>query len=194
MYSIIRSAIVKSPMQRRLRKDRSGAAAVEFSMVVLPFLMLMFSIFEVGWFFYVNSIVDASVAEASRLIKTGQIQQMAGSDDEKYDTIYNTVCNILDDFGNCDTRLTIESQTYANFSELAADNSAATCADAPPNMLDIIPFELGEERSIVRVRICFIYETINPAIGVNVSEPGTNKKRLISTMIFRNEPYEKGSG
>ena len=65
-----------------------------------------------------------------------------------------------------------------------------TCADAPPEQLDLIPFNPGEELQIVRVRVCYIYNTLNPAIGITLAEPGTSTRRLISTMIFRNEPYE----
>ncbi len=181
------------PRRRRFAGDRSGAAAVEFSMVAPIFLLMMFSTFEVGWFFYANSIVDASVSEAARLVKTGQIQQLAGTEQQKFDVIYDTVCDVLDTFGACSTRLTVEVQTYATFNALAADSTPPTCADAPPADISAIPFTPGDELQIVRVRICYIYDTINPAIGINVSEPGTSKRRLVSSMIFRNEPYQSNA-
>ncbi len=179
--------------RRRFAGDRSGAAAVEFSMVAPVFLLMMFSTFEIGWFFYANSIVDASVAEAARLVKTGQIQQMAGTPQQKYDLIYNTLCDVLDTFGTCNTRLTVEVQTYTSFSDLAADVTPPTCASAPPAAVSAIPFNPGNQLDIVRVRVCFIYDTINPAIGINLSQPGTNNRNLISSMIFRNEPYQTGA-
>lgn len=178
--------------RRGLIGDQRGAAAVEFAIVAPVFLMLMFSLFEVGWYYYANSIVDASVADAGRLVRTGQVQRI-GNDDAKFDFMYDKICDILKTFGSCDTRLTLEVQTYNTFAELAADNAPATCADAPPDQREAIPFSPGGELEIVRVRICFIYTTLNPAIGINLSESGTNKRRLISTMIFRNEPYERNN-
>ncbi len=177
--------------RRRLRSDCRGSAAVEFAIVAPIFLMIMFSTFEVGWFYYANSIVDASVTTGARLLRTGQIQSSGGTTEEQYDTIYNDICRVLDTFGSCDTRLTVEVETYNTFDELAADTSPATCADAPPDQLDAIPFEPGNELQIVRLRVCYIYTTLNPAIGINLSEADSNKRRLISTMIFRNEPYER---
>lgn len=174
----------------RLFVDRDGTAAIEFAIVAPVFLALMFSLFEVGWFFYTNSIVDASVSDAARLVETGQIQKSTGTDAEKKQAIFNAVCNVLQHFGDCTTRLTVEVQTYASFAALAADTGAATCADAPPADVSAIPFDPGGELSIVRVRVCYIYSTTNPAIGVNVAEPGTNKRRLIASSIFRSEPYE----
>ena len=179
----------RSALTVRLFKDRDGTAAIEFAIVAPIFLGLMFSLFEVGWYFYTSSIVDASVSDAARLIETGQIQGTEDADDQ-HEAIFSAVCNVLQHFGDCEERLTVEVQTYANFANLAADNSPAVCADAAEDAVEAIPFDAGGELSIVRVRICYIYSTVNPAIGVNLSEPGSSKRRLVTTSIFRNEPYE----
>lgn len=179
-------------LRRRLgfAADKRGSTAVEFAIVAPLFLMMMFSTFEVGWFFFANSVVDAAVGDAARLIKTGQVQRWGGDNQDKLDTLYDDICNVVKAFGGCDNKLTIEVKNFTSFAALAADTTAATCADAPPDEVAAIPFEPGGELTIVRIRICYIYKTLNPAIGINMSEPGTNKRRLISTMIFRNEPYE----
>jgi Flp pilus assembly protein TadG len=177
-------------IRRRFRSDRRGATAVEFAIVAPIFLFVMFSTFEVGWFYFANSAVDASISDAARRIKTGQVQKSVLDDEQKYDRIYDQICNVVEAFGGCENRLTIEVDTYTTFAELAADSTPMTCADAPPEQLDLIPFNPGDELQIVRVRVCYIYTTLNPAIGITLAEEGTNNRRLISTMIFRNEPYE----
>ncbi len=182
----------KGLRRRRLGvvSDKSGSTAVEFAIVAPLFLMMMFSTFEVGWFYFANSAVDAAVGDAARLVKTGQVDGWGGTDDDKYDALYDDICSVVRSFGGCDNRLTLEVSTYTTFAELADDVSPATCADAPPDDLAAIPFNYGDELQIIRVRVCYIYTTLNPAIGINMAEPGTNHRRLISTMIFRNEPYE----
>lgn len=174
-------------------RNTAGSTAVEFALVAPVFLMMMFSIFEVGWFYFANSIVDAAIGDMARLIKTGQVQGWDGTDEEKYDQLYADVCNIVEPFGGCENRLTLEVDTYDTFAQLAADNTPATCADAPPEDLAALPFDPGEELQIIRVRVCYLYTTLNPAIGVNLAEEGSNRRRIISTMIFRNEPYELNS-
>ena len=182
----------KSRTLRRcgLASDKRGSTAVEFAIVAPLFLMMMFSTFEVGWFFFANSVVDAAVGEAARQIKTGQVQRWGGDNQDKLDILHDQICDVVKAFGGCENKLTIEVNNYTSFAQLGADNAPATCADAPPDEVAAIPFEPGGELAIVRIRICYIYRTINPAIGINLSEPGTNQRRLISTMIFRNEPYE----
>ncbi|WP_375202986.1 TadE/TadG family type IV pilus assembly protein [Hyphococcus sp.] len=190
MFSKSRLNWAERKARREFGKDSRGSTAVEFSIIAPIFLMMMFSIFEVGWFFFANSVVDATVGDAARRIKTGQVQKSFGDLDDKFDEMYEDICDVLSTFGDCTNRLTIEVDTYASFSALAADTSPATCADAPPDDVSAIPFNPGGELEIVRLRICYLYTTLNPAIGLNLSEPGTNKRRLISTSIFRNEPYE----
>ncbi len=170
-------------------KREDGTALVEFAIVSPIFLMMMFSLFEVGWFYYVGSIVDASVADASRLIETGQIQKSGLTDAQKEAAVFDAVCDVLKSFGDCATRLTVDVQTYGSFAALDAASDAAVCANATPAELATLQFTPGSDLDIVRVRICFLYSTVNPAIGMNLSESGSGRRRLVTQSIFRNEPY-----
>lgn len=179
---------MKSPM--RLVRDKKGSTAVEFALVLPAFLTLMFSIFEVGWFYFVNSQVDAATLRAARFIRTGQAQQMQFDRDE----FFNAVCPSLQIFGNCSERMTVEVETFANFAELAADASTPVCRDDLPQFVDAIPYQPGVDNDIVRLRICLIYKTINPALGINVSDSSSGSRRLYGTHLFRNEPYSRSNG
>ena len=83
--------------RRRLgfARNASGSTAVEFALVAPVFLMMMFSIFEVGWFYFANSVVDAAITDMARLVKTGQVQGWDGTDEEKYDKLYDDVCEVF---------------------------------------------------------------------------------------------------
>ena len=181
------------------RRDQRGSAAVEFALVTPIFLVFMFSMFEIGWFYFTNSILDASTTSAARLVRTGQVQGWSGTADEVKQRLFNEVCDTVDLWGDCNTRLTVEVETFASFADMFPA-TPPTCADAPPSNLAAIPFEPGGELAIVRVRICLLYDTVNPLIGadfktlgngVSLSEGDTGTRRLISTLMFRNEPYER---
>ena len=181
---------------RRLRADKRGTAAIEFAIVAPVFLMLMMSMFEIGWFYFTSSTVDAAVAKNARLIRTGQVQQWTdvSTDEERFNKFYDAVCDIVDTWGECTNTLTVDVETFADFSALAADTTTFPCADATPEELQTLSFEPGDEEAIVRLRICLIYKTINPTLGVNLSEGAAGTKRLTSTLIFRNEPYDVDNG
>ena len=55
---------------RRFRSDRSGATAVEFAMVSVPFLGLLFAIFETAFVFLVGEGLDAATTAAAMMMRT----------------------------------------------------------------------------------------------------------------------------
>ena len=171
----------------RFLKNRKGTAAIEFAIIAPVFLALMFSIFEVGWFHFVNATVNSATTNASRLVRTGQAQ-LAGLTKEEY---FDQVCDVVEAFGDCDDKLTVDVATFADFQALADDTSSATCRDAPQEDIDNIPYSPGAEDAIVRVRVCLLYKTLNPAIGMSMAEEGSSERRVVSTLVFRNEPYER---
>ncbi len=171
-------------------RDKRGSTAVEFALVAPAFLALMFSTFEVGWFYFVSSQVDAATLNAARLIRTGQAQQQ-GLDKTEF---FNAVCPPLRIFGDCADKVTVEVETFASFAALAADNSPAVCSNDQPSQINAIPYEPGSDNDIVRMRICFLYKTFNPVIGVNVADADAGTRRVYGAFIFRNEPFSRNGG
>ncbi len=182
------SALTHSRSRRRwirIVRNRDGSAAVEFAIVAPVFLAILMSTFEVGWFFFANSQVDAAVLDASRLVRTGTPQQTGVTKEQFFDI----VCPKVSFLGPCQSRLTVEVKNYPSFTDLANDTAGAVCRDDDPTIINAIPYEPGTEQSIVRVRLCFLYDTINPAVGVNLAESANGRRALVSTYVFRNEPY-----
>lgn len=174
--------------QRRLSFSAadSGASAVEFALVLPVFLALTFSVLEAGYFYFVESAVDAANAKAARLIRTGQAQTSSLS----REAFFDEVCDVVDIFGDCSTQLTVDVSRYASFSALAADLSAPVCRDADPADVDALPYNAGGAKDIVRVRVCYLHKSFNPGLGLNLEKTNAGALRMISTSIFRNEPYE----
>lgn len=168
---------------------RRGTTAIEFAVTAPALLLLVFSSFEVGWFYFANSTVDAAVVNASRIIRTGMAQQQ-GLDK---DAFYDAICNYTRPLGSCGSRMTVEVKTFDTFAELAADASGAVCVDDEPEDIAAIPYEPGLDNQIVRVRICFMYTTMNPALGVNLAETDSGRRHLVVSQIFRNEPFSRNA-
>lgn len=172
---------------RRLAGERGGATAVEFAIVAPIFFALTFSILEAGYFFFISSAVDQAAARASRLIRTGQAQDPVAPMTRQQ--FYDKVCDVVKVFGDCATRLTVDVSRYSSFAELAADLSAPVCRDADDTAVNNIPYSTGNERDIVRVRVCYLHRSINPALGLDLSQAPDGSRKLISVTVFRNEPF-----
>lgn len=176
--------------RRRFLRDLRGASAVEFAIVAPVFFMFMFSTFEVAWFYFVNASVDGASIHAARLLRTGQVQKAELDKDEFY---YDVVCPKLAVFGDCSSRLTVEVKTYTSFSELASDTSPIVCQDEEQTTIDAIPYEPGEDESIIRLRLCYMYDTINPAIGLKLAQDDSGRRKVMASYVLRVEPYTKES-
>jgi Flp pilus assembly protein TadG len=174
-------------LSRRLARDRRGATAVEFAIVAPVFLALTFSILEAGYFFFINSAVDQAAARAARLIRTGQAQSAATPISRE--AFFDRICEVVDLFGDCTRQLTVDVARYSTFAELAADASNPTCRDADDDAIAAIPYAPGAERDIVRVRICYMHRSVNPALGLDLSSGPDGSRKMISVTIFRNEPF-----
>ena len=58
----------------RRRRDEGGAAAVEFALVLIPLLYLVFALVQYGWYFYAMQSGSSAVGNAARRIAVGNCQ------------------------------------------------------------------------------------------------------------------------
>ncbi len=167
---------------------REGVAAVEFAIVAPVFFALVFSIIEAGYFYFVNASITEATAKASRLIRTGQAQN--GVDPQAF---FDEICNVLDTFGDCEERLTVDVARFDDFGALASDLSEIQCRDSSDPSIAGAQFtsaSYGARRDIVRVRVCFLHKPVNPALGLKLPKNADGFREIVSVTIFRNEPFE----
>jgi Flp pilus assembly protein TadG len=63
--------------RRRARRDEGGAAAVEFALIMLPLLYLVFGLIQYGWYFYAMQSGSSAVGDAARRVAVGNCQTTA---------------------------------------------------------------------------------------------------------------------
>ncbi len=57
---------LRLPILSALRKNEDGAYAVEFALIMMPFLTMLVGIFDIGYAIYTKSIFEAAVMDAGR--------------------------------------------------------------------------------------------------------------------------------
>jgi Flp pilus assembly protein TadG len=180
-----KEAADKRGRRRGFIKSREGSSAVEFAIVAPIFLALTFAILEAGFFFFIQSATEAANAKAARLIRTGQAQS-GGFDKNAF---FDEVCDVVKLFGDCNQRLTVEVKRYNSFAGLAADAAGTTCRDANQAAIDAMDYQAGASREIIRVRVCYMHKALTPGIGLKLAKAQNGQVKMISTSIFRNEPF-----
>lgn len=164
-------------MVRRLARKEDGAAAIEFGLVAAPFLLLVFAIMETAFVFFAGQTLETAVSDSARLIMTGQAQQQ-GFDQTKFKS---AVCSRIYGLFDCANGIKIDVKTYTSFSSV----NLTPPLDANGNFQDNTTYQPGSQGDIVVVRLYYQW----PIFVSLLSNMAGNKRLLIATSAFRNEPF-----
>ena len=174
---------LKAPrLVRRFVRHKDGATAVEFAFVVVPFLMLMFAIMETALVFFAGQTLETAAADSGRLILTGQAQS------KKFDAakFKAEVCARVYGLFDCEGGLIVDVRTYDSFASID-DNSKLIDAD---KKLTLTPtYAPGGPGDIVIVRLAYQWPVHLSFFGFDLSDLTGDKRLLLATSAFRNEPF-----
>jgi Flp pilus assembly protein TadG len=167
---------------RRLVRHQEGAAAVEFGLVALPFLALVFAIMETAMVFFAGQALESIAADSARLVMTGQAQ-MKGYTAEKFK---EDVCARVHGLFQCGGGLFhIDVRKYDSFGSV---NNNKPIEDKV--VKDDFVYQPGDPGDIVVVRLMYQWPVYVSLLGLNLSDLANNRRLLVSTVAFRNEPYK----
>lgn len=191
MYSILRCrerfACAQNGVLRILQRwgrDTSGATAIEFGFVALPFFMFMFGIIALGLYFFVSFSLENAVERSARMVRTGQAQT-AGMTTDQFKI---QVCSDLPNFSDCASNLrvnVIAASAFDGFAEPECiDGTGQLMAEATPSA---VPGSAGE---VVLITACYEWElaAIFPFLKLGNMANGSALIRASTT--FRTEPYQ----
>jgi Flp pilus assembly pilin Flp len=171
-------------MLSRLRRDETGATAVEFGLVALPFLMMLFGIIAVGLYFFTTFTLENAVEQASRQIRTGQAQQ-AGLNSDQF---RSAVCNNLPGNMPCDSSIQVNVQNYPDSASITPD-SLPQCLDAGGNLSAASNYAPGGSNVIVLVWVCYEWKLAGKIPLLRLGNMGNGSRLIHATTTFRTEPY-----
>lgn len=178
------------PLRQGMR-NKNGSVAIEFAMIAPMFFMLMFASVEIGLVYFANMTLENGVYNASRLVRTGQVQQDGMSADEFRDFL----CAEVDMLLSCDSgSLLIDVRAYSSFGSSAHEDAFDASGDLRG---DLNSFQTGQSsatsgsQDIVLVRAFYKWPLFTPMFSQYFSNmPNEAGYRLISSSFaFRNEPY-----
>lgn len=165
---------------KRFARDESGTTAIEFAMIAAPFLGLIFAIVETALVFFAGQVLDNGVAQASRLIRTGQAQGAGMT----LTNFRSQLCSSVNMLFDCN-KLVIDVSTLNNFG-------------APPGP-PVGPggnlnqgaggFAPGAASDIVLVRVYYEWPTFVRTFGLDMANRPNGKHLLTGITTFRNEPF-----
>jgi len=176
-------------LARRFVRQQGGAVAVEFALVAIPFIALIFAIMETALVFFAGQTLETAVQDAARLIMTGQAQTAGWSKD---DFKTQGVCpRLVGGLFDCVNGVYVDVQTYADFNSYNnANTSPLTNGTFDQSKLNYFP---GTPGSIEVVTFYYQWPIYVSLLGNNLSNMNGNNRLLVATAVFRNEPYQVGN-
>ncbi|MFC7291261.1 TadE/TadG family type IV pilus assembly protein [Hirschia litorea] len=185
------TCVLKTPRWKRrlnafahsFRKNKDGAVMVEFALIAAPFFILVFGLIEIAMIFLMTTTLDYGVSQASRQIRTGQIQERAGLESD----FRALVCGNLFDLLACDSRLHIDVRRYDDF--VASDANDELPLKKDGSLDNNFQYNPGGPSEIVLVQVYYEWNLITPIMSSGLKNMSGNKRLLHSTAVFRNEPF-----
>jgi len=193
MLAAMTQRLARSAMRLRfspaLSRCTKGAAAVEFALVGVPFIALLVAIFQATLVFFAGRVLDEITEEASRYIMTGQAQT-GGVTQSGFATYLCTGSNtsaLVSALFNC-SNFMINIQNYANFASASTTTPTLTF-NGSGNVSNTWTYNTGNPGDIVVVQVMYQWPIVLGPLGFNLSNLSNGNRLMVSTAVFKNEPY-----
>ncbi|WP_315768790.1 MULTISPECIES: TadE/TadG family type IV pilus assembly protein [unclassified Bradyrhizobium] len=167
---------------RRFRRNRRGAAAIEFALVAPIFSALLFAIIETALVFFAGQLLETATQDSARMILTGQAQQ--GSYTQQQFANYVCTQTQVSVLFDCN-KISIDVQSYPSFSNVTINNQI----DSSGNFINNMQYNPGGAGDIVVVRLFYQWPIYVTGLGYNIANLSGSKRLLVATAAFKNEPY-----
>jgi Flp pilus assembly protein TadG len=177
-------------MLRPLLKSDSGAAALEFAIVIFPFIYVLGCITETGVMLFTEYVIQSSVQDAARQIRTGSAQS-AGLNAAAFKAKICANVNILVD---CASKVTVYVKPATTFTSLKSTlPSALNVGPKPDGSPNPTSFDCGQPSQPASVIATYDWKFSLPFMSFLGNINSNTARRLSGMAIFRNEPYPPGS-
>ncbi len=168
---------------RKLFKRDDGATAIEFSLLFMPYMLISLGIMEISLMFASASLLEGATDSASRLIRTGSLQQ---SNQDPETMFRDAMCSFATVLITCEDVVIDVSvlENYGDFSGPTLDEDGNLVSGG---------FDPGGSNDKVLIRVAYRYEMITPVVGPLLNGPG-GTTLFVSTLVLQTEPYEFQGG
>ena len=158
-----------------------GVTAIEFSIVGLPFFILIMVIFETCLTFFATQALETAVDRPARQIRTGQITAGPGGTHPTADDLKPVICAGGLSLFDCD-KLILDVKIIPGF------NTPSTPFTGAGNLNTAgMAYEIGAPGSLMMIRVYYEWPIIFDYLKSAPANMSNGKRLLIATSAFRIE-------
>jgi hypothetical protein len=176
------------------KKNDSGVAAIEFAFLGPTFLLLLGVVLETGLMLFTEYVIQTSVQDAARLVRTGQAQ----SANLSVADFKQKVCKLAGIMVNCNN-ITVWMKPASNFDSLRSDFPDYLNIGPQFSITDPTPvppvYDCGDPGEVVGLIATYDYNFKIPFFMSYYSNRNNGKTRRIAGFaMFKNEPFPPPPG
>jgi len=195
MVSKLTDRLWRTPLlalMRRWRREESGATAIEFAIVAMPFVLLLFGLVSVCLFYFADFSMENATWQAARAVRTGQLQQSSGSysgittNADRQKALKKSFCDKAFLFPDCNSKAVVIVQSNSGFGTISQPNCASNGVVIDQSLA---AFNTGAASSVVLVTICYPWDFGGRLPLMSVSNLQGGALLMQSSAAFRTEPY-----
>lgn len=178
-------AFSRNLLIRRFARDSNGATAIEFTLLALPFALLVFAILESCIAFAGQQVMADATDTVARQIRTGQLRPAQATATE----VKNRLCERMGVLavGDCQTSLIVDLREFATFSDAAKVRIKFSNNDIDTTGFDVKP---GKSMSKNMMRVFYKWPVMTDFLAASMSNLKGSKTLHFSTVTWQNEPFD----
>ena len=165
---------------RRFSKDRKGSTAIEFAILALPFMVIIFAILEIAIMFFMDSGLDAAMHKAVRQVRVGTAKS-ASWDINKFKA---TICAEMAYSFSCSANLKVRATVVTDMSSVSKVypivNGVFTLTE---------DFNIGGSGNYVLVQAFLTWDPVLKLYTFSGGRLNDGKYVLGAAELFKNEPF-----
>ncbi|MGI9373140.1 MAG: TadE/TadG family type IV pilus assembly protein [Hyphomicrobiales bacterium] len=178
-----RKSWLRTRLLKRFARDTKGVAAIEMALVAAPFIAVILAILESGLVYFSEFALEKKVAEASRLIRTGQVTDsntaLAGFKD--------TICDEISPLFDC-SKIVVDVRSFTDF-QAVNETGLPDPTDGSDNLVALNGWDTGGESDVVVVRVFYEWDLILPGGITQMDNLRAGTRFMSASASFRNEPF-----
>ena len=187
----------------RLRQDREGAAALEFAILAVPFLLLIFAIFETFFAFAGEQLMANAVETMARKIRTGEITFGQGKPTDVTEAEFRQLfCDEISILRMCSSteattpsKLYLDVRAFSSFADMPREVPKVSTADYADLDTTEFAFAPGGADSKNMLRAYYRWQIMTDLMRPYITNIRPANKAvptdflIVQTAAFENEDY-----
>ncbi len=171
------------PQKRNFWPNDRGAAAVEFALVAMPLITLIFASLQIAALYFFDQALQTGVQKAARQLMTGAAQTSSTTQSQ----FKTTVCNNLPSVFTCGNVM-VDVESGSNFSSISTTPLTPTYSGS--TVTNNWSYSPGNPGDIVIVRVMYDWPVLGGPLGLGLANQPNSTHLMVATTVFKNEPYQ----